>query len=430
MQMPRSISEGLILQKQGQLTALQWVEASLNCISTTDDSIAAWVMVDAERARTHAAAADLRLLAGKPMGPLHGVPVGIKDLIDVADWPTAAGSNRWRSAVARQDAACIQNLRSAGAIILGKTVTTAFASFDPSPTRNPMCLDRTPGGSSAGSAAAVAAGHCLVALGTQTGGSILRPASYCGIAGYKPTRGLISLDGVVPLAPSLDHVGVLARNVEDLALVSRVIAVKPARLNKFQQPLKPILLVDTGLAKSWADADANECFLDSIRKLESHGWEVRDHSLPGLFHEVLEHHRVLMATEAYAWHAERWERHPHDYPPRITSLLEEGARARSDSIHKAQEYKQILGKLLRKWLPDNSLLLTPTTPTSPPDRNTTGDPRFQSPWSFLGWPTITVPAGLCVNGYPLGLQIIGRKNSDNSLLDNCLGIESIIRSTS
>lgn len=428
MQMPGSISEGLTRQKQGLLTALDWVEASLQCINATDESIGAWVMVDADRARTHAADADARLIAGKPMGPLHGVPIGIKDLIDVADWPTAAGSNRWRNSVARQDAECIQALRSAGAIILGKTVTTAFASFDPAPTRNPNWPDRTPGGSSAGSAAAVAAGHCPVALGTQTGGSILRPASFCGIAGYKPTRGLVSLKGVVPLAPSLDHVGVLARTVEDLAVVTRVISTRPSKEQTIQQPSKPTLYFDSGLVNSWADIDSNACFLTAINKLVSQRWEVRDSSLPGLFHDILEHHRVLMATEAYAWHAERWGRHPEDYPPRITSLLEEGARTQANAIHNAQVYRRIVGRLLRRWLPENSLLLTPTTPTPPPDRTTTGDPRFQSPWSFLGWPTVTIPAGHSPNGFPLGLQIICGKNHDKFLLDNALDIESALGS--
>jgi aspartyl-tRNA(Asn)/glutamyl-tRNA(Gln) amidotransferase subunit A len=179
---------------------------------------------------------------------------------------------------------------------------------------------------------------------------------------------------------------------------------------------------------SWADIDSNACFLTAINKLVSQGWEVRDSSLPGLFHEILEHHRVLMATEAYAWHAERWGRHPEDYPPRITSLLEEGARTQANAVHNAQVYRQIVGRLLRRWLPENSLLLTPTTPTPPPDRTTTGDPRFQSPWSFLGWPTVTIHAGHSPNGFPLGLQIICGKNHDKFLLDNTLDIESALGS--
>lgn len=429
MQMPKSIAEGWILQKQGKLTASQWVEASLESINATDHSIGAWVMVDAERARTHAVEADAKLRSGKPIGPLHGVPLGVKDLIDVADWPTAAGSSRWRNAIARQDAACIQALRGAGAIILGKTVTTSFASFDPAPTRNPVCPERTPGGSSAGSAAAVAAGHCPAALGTQTGGSILRPASYCGIAGYKPTRGLISLDGIVPLAHSLDHVGVMARHVPDLAAVARAMYTRPCLANR-EDPSRPsMLMIDHHFAKTWSDTDAYAGFLAAIAQLGSQGWKMQEVSMPGTFHEVIEHHRVLMATEAFAWHAERWTRHPEDYPPRITSLLEEGARTPSDAIHKAQEYRRTFGTLLSRWFPANSVLLTPTTPTPPPERSTTGDPRFQSPWSFLGWPTVTIPSGHCPKGSPLGLQVIGRKNSDNFLLDNSLRIESSFEST-
>ena len=157
-------------------------------------------------------------------GPLHGIPIGIKDIYDVFDWPTAAGSRLWKNSYARQDATAVRKLREAGAVFVGKTVTTQYASFDPPPTRNPWNVDHTPGGSSSGSAAAVATGMCFGALGSQTGGSITRPASFCGVCGLKPTYGRVSADGVVPLAASMDHVGPMARCVRDLALILQVIA--------------------------------------------------------------------------------------------------------------------------------------------------------------------------------------------------------------
>src|SRR5207253_2204960 len=180
--------------------------------------------VDRDGARAGARERDQELRRGQWRGPLHGIPIGIKDIFDVFDWPTAAGSRLWANSIARQDATVVRRLRQAGAVLVGKTVTTQYASFDPSPTRNPWNLARTPGGSSSGSAAAVACGMCLGALGSQTGGSITRPASYCGVAGLKPTFGRVRCDGVVPLAPSMDHVGPIAACIRDLAILLQVIA--------------------------------------------------------------------------------------------------------------------------------------------------------------------------------------------------------------
>src|SRR5439155_20667994 len=178
------------------------LEQCLARIDRYEPKVRAWVFIDRERARQDAERLTTELKAGQNRGPLHGIPVGIKDIIDVFDMPTGCGSKLWANSYARRDATCVERLRQAGAVIIGKTVTTAFASFDPPITRNPWNLDRTPGGSSSGSAAAVACGMCLGALASQTGGSITRPASYCGVYSLKPTYGRVSADGVMPLAPS------------------------------------------------------------------------------------------------------------------------------------------------------------------------------------------------------------------------------------
>src|SRR6516162_5434325 len=216
-----TIHEAAAAIRERSLSAVDLLETCLQRIEQTEPRLRAWVLVDRERARGEAEARDREARRGEWRGPLHGIPLGIKDIIDVFDWPTAAGSRLWAGSVARQDATVVRRLRAAGAVLVGKTVTTQYASFDPPPTRNPWNFSRTPGGSSSGSAAAVATGMCLGALGSQTGGSITRPASYCGVAGCKPTFGRISCNGVVPLAPSMDHPGPIAPCVEDLAIMLR-----------------------------------------------------------------------------------------------------------------------------------------------------------------------------------------------------------------
>src|SRR6516165_9134271 len=205
-----------------RVVPLDLVEQCLSAIDQWEKHIKAWVFVDAEYARAEAMRLSHELAKGYYRGPLHGIPIGVKDIFDVYDWPTACGSKLWANSIARHDAAVVASLRTAGAIFLGKTVTTQYASFDPPVTKNPWNLKHTPGGSSSGSAAAVATGMCLGALGSQTGGSITRPASYCGIAGCKPTYRYLPLDGIMPLAHSMDHPGPMAQNVMDLALMLRV----------------------------------------------------------------------------------------------------------------------------------------------------------------------------------------------------------------
>src|SRR5713226_6243527 len=207
-----------------KLTPVDLLDQCLSRIDKLEDRVHAWVSVARDEARQQAEQLTKELARGQYRGPLHGIPIGVKDIFDVFDWPTAAGSKLWANSVARRDCTVVERLRQAGAVLVGKTVTTAYASFDPPPTRNPWNLQRTPGGSSSGSAAAVACGMCLGALGSQTGGSITRPASYCGVAGCKPTYGRVSTNGVLPLAHSMDHVGPIALCVRDLAILLQTIA--------------------------------------------------------------------------------------------------------------------------------------------------------------------------------------------------------------
>src|SRR5262245_54731433 len=222
--MPTTIHAAAEDIRRGRLSPIDLLERCLQQIDRYEPRVRAWVFVDRDGARAEARRLTDEMKRAQVRGPLHGIPLAIKDIFDVFDWPTAAGSKLWANAVARQDSTVVRKLRQPGAGFLGKTVTTQYASFDPPVTRNPWETSRTPGGSSSGSAAALACGMCPGALGSQTGGSITRPASYCGVTGIKPTYGRVSCSGVIPLAASMDHPGAMATCVRDLAILLHVIA--------------------------------------------------------------------------------------------------------------------------------------------------------------------------------------------------------------
>jgi aspartyl-tRNA(Asn)/glutamyl-tRNA(Gln) amidotransferase subunit A len=379
-----------------------------------ESRVRAWVLVDRDRARAEAVRAQEELARGRDRGLLHGIPLGIKDIIDVFDWPTACGSRLWASSYARQDAPVVQRLRAAGAVLIGKTVTTAYASFDPPPTRNPWGPTHTPGGSSSGSAAAVACGMCLGALGSQTGGSITRPASYCGVAGCKPTFGTASTEGVLPLAASMDHIGPLARCVRDAALLMQAIADPPAPdwLGPLTRPLAPPVL---GRARGFfaGAADEVDAMLERVTAhLAGCGATIRDVRLPVSLEEVVAQHRVVMAVEAAAYHGERLRRHPDDYPSQIRGLLEEGLACPPEEYQRAKALQRTLTEQMAGVLEGLDALLCPATTTPAPDAATTGDPAFNSPWSFTGLPAVSFPVALSRAGLPLAVQLVGAARAE------------------
>jgi aspartyl-tRNA(Asn)/glutamyl-tRNA(Gln) amidotransferase subunit A len=319
-------------------------------------------------------------------------------------------------------------LRAAGAIVLGKTVTTEFACFDPSPTRNPWNLEHTPGGSSSGSAAAVALGMCLGALASQTGGSITRPAAYCGVAGIKPTFGSLSRSGVVPVSFHLDHVGVIARSVADCRLLFEAMrgddpsdpacvprpAIEPARAERDHRPKLGVLrdyFFDT------AEAEVAKLTEAAIEKLAVAGAEVISiEQLPG-FDRVHAMHRKIMAAEAASYHCETYAASKEEYGPNLASLLKEGAAVGMADYQAALRAQQAFRHAVNRTLGQLDALLTPATPSAAPaGLSSTGDPRFNSPWSFAGVPTVSFPFALAGNGLPLSLQFVGRSWSEHRLL--------------
>lgn len=401
--------------RKGEITPTKLVEKCLERIQKLEPLIHAWEFLDPEQALKDAKALEYELQNGQTRGPLHGIPIGIKDIIDVNDLPTKAGCNSWARNLARQDADCVRILRQAGAIVLGKTVTTAFASFDPPPTANPWNLDKTPGGSSSGSAAAVATGMVSIALGSQTGGSVTRPASYCGVYSMKPTYGWISLDGVVPLAPSMDHLGFMASNLDDLRILFTTLsspqATKPVPLQN------PTLGLLKGFFWDQLSHELQEKLQEIRSSLAKKGASIVEIPLPANAPDIIKHHRRIMAFEAFKIHAYWIERRPMDYPEKITSLIDEGSRVPKIDYLEALNQKEVWKTWFESQMTNLDGLVLSATPVVAPSKTTTGDPVFNSPWSFTGLPTLSLPAGMAQEGLPFSLQIVGKYQQDANLLD-------------
>jgi Asp-tRNA(Asn)/Glu-tRNA(Gln) amidotransferase A subunit family amidase len=412
--------------RQGRLSPVDLVKSCLERIDRCEDRVHAWVLIDREGALARAEQCAREIERGGWRGPLHGIPIAIKDIFDVFDWPTAAGSRLWKNSIARQDATVVRRLRQAGTVFLGKTVTTQYASFDPPLTRNPWNTTRTPGGSSSGSAAALACGMCLGALGSQTGGSITRPASYCGVAGCKPSFGRVPIDGVVPLAPSLDHPGPMARCVRDLEILLRTIDDCRVGLEDSAHPTTPRLGRLRGLFDHRADSAVTEMMQQVCTRLEQKGATIVDVPEPAAFAEVLPRHRLVMAVESAEFHQERLRRHPEDYDPRIRALVEEGLNCPAPEYARCKEHQKLLRSEMEPCFDSVDALLTPATTSPAPDAGTTGDPAFQSPWSYTGFPTISFPAGLSAEGLPLAIQLVGRPWSEDKLFPVALWCEEAL----
>jgi aspartyl-tRNA(Asn)/glutamyl-tRNA(Gln) amidotransferase subunit A len=429
---PRTIADAAPLIQSGELTPSDLLEQCLARIDRYESKVRAWAYLDRGRARKDAERLTGELKKGHHRGPLHGIPVGIKDIIDVFDMPTGCGSKLWENSYARRDATCVERLRQAGAVIVGKTVTTAYASFDPPVTRNPWNLDCTPGGSSAGSAGVVACGMCLAALATQTGGSITRPASYCGVCSLKPTWARVSVDGVLPLAPSMDHVGVMANCVRDLAVVFQVIAgvnwPVPDCLHAIDsRDLNQLLAQARGLFDELSGPEVREALQRFRRRCDEaeFGFMVHDVLPPPSFLHVLTWHRIIMAVQAAEIHSERLRRHPDDYPPRITELIEDGLRRSATEYSDALEQQTNVQMQMDATIRHHPIWLTAAATGPAPPSDTTGDPSLNAPWSFAGLPTVSIPVDWSLEGLPLSIQLIGEERAEDRLLAAAVNCEDI-----
>jgi Asp-tRNA(Asn)/Glu-tRNA(Gln) amidotransferase A subunit family amidase len=418
---------GLI--RGGIISAVQYVEACLGRVRDVDGQVEAWTFLDPEHALEQARAADEWRLQGRPLGPLHGVPVGLKDIIDTADMPTENGSPLHRGRTPSRDATVVAELRGAGAVIMGKTVTTEFAVRWPGKTRNPHDPAHTPGGSSSGSAAAVAAGMVPLALGSQTGGSTIRPAAYCGVYGLKPTYGLIPRTGMFQLSQTLDHVGLFARTLEDIALMLEVLvgrdegdrATAPRARVAYRQvlaeepPLPPML----GFVKTsrWpaVDEDARAAFGELAEVL---GDRLEEVELATPAEETAEWHRHVMESEMTLNLAREWTHGREGLSVALRERLESGHQVRArDYLAALARIPQLVASFTELFEQRYDAILTPAAfGTAPRGLDSTGDPAFCSLWTLCGMPALSVPLMRGANGLPLGVQLVGPRHGDGRLL--------------
>lgn len=441
-----TITAAAPLLRSGDCTPRELVEACLAQIERYERQVHAWVWVDAEGARR---TAD-QLAAGRsgagPASPLWGIPLGIKDVFDLAGQPTLAGSRLRADHRAAADCSVVDQLRRAGAIILGKTVTTEFACFDPPPTRNPWRLTQTPGGSSSGSAAALALGMCLGAVGTQTGGSIIRPAAYCGVCGLKPSHGRVSMSGVVRVTERIDHAGPMARSARDLAILLDAIDRPDPKCPTFagdrpSQQRSALQCVDDaagaptlGIIRSPAfDAETSQpvrlAIGEAIERLRAAGVPTIDVALSELedIDAIRRRHRRIMAFEALRLHQATYPSRRDDYAPTVRGLLDEGTRVSAADYAEAIEHQRRLRQTIdQRWPAACTALAMPAVDATARGPETTGSPGFQSPWSYLGLPAVTIPCGLTADGLPVGLQLIGRRWEDGPLLAAAAWCEGVL----
>lgn len=405
-------AQAAALLQRRELKAEDLVRACLERVAARDDDIHAFTHVDAVSALAQARALD----AGPVRGPLHGLPLGVKDLFDTTDLPTAYGSALYAHHRPAADAASVTLCREAGAVVLGKTVTTEFAYFTPGPTVNPHNALHTPGGSSSGSAAAVAVHMVPLALGTQTAGSIIRPAAYCGVVGYKPSLGRVVHAGVKSLSPTLDVIGGFGRSVEDAALLG---AVLTGDLRLMENHLHGTLRIGLFPSPSWpeADADTQRAWAQATQALAKNSDHCQDQALVQDFGKLIQLQKDVMSYEmARSLSFERL-RHREALSPALQTLLDTGmaisGAQHAANLQRTADWRLRIDALFER----HDVLLTPsTTGAAPEGLAATGDPLFCRSWSLLGLPAVHLPLMRNAKGLPVGLQLVGRMGEDHKLL--------------
>ncbi|MEU2742244.1 amidase [Streptomyces sp. NPDC007095] len=388
----------------GELSAAEVIAGALERLDRTESDVRAWVRVD----RDGALGAARELDAVPSGGPLRGVPVGVKDIIDVAGLPTECGSPLRRGRFAEADAPLVARLRRLGAIPLGKTVTTEFAYFAPGPTRNPHNLAHTPGGSSSGSAAAVATGVVPLALGSQTAGSLTRPASYCGVAGFVvPAGGSLDTTGFVGLSHSLDAVGLLTPTVADLRLVYGALTGSDRLSRPPEAPTRPRLAVWSGGELAEISQDMRAALVRSVEDAVANGAVLVDVDWPALTPRLVEAHITVMAYEAARMLAEE-STHPDRLSAPLNELLAHGRSITTGDYEHARSVARRERSTVLALLGDVDAVLGPAAPGAAPKGLTaTGSPVLSRPWQLLGLPALTVPGHRDAQGMPLGVQLVG-----------------------
>ena len=424
-----SATETARLIRDGVISSQQLIEACLARIDEADAQVQGWAFLDRDYALEQARSADQSRMSGQPIGPLHGVPVGIKDIFDTADMPTEYGSAIYAGHTPSHDATVVARLRAAGAVIMGKTVTTEFAYFAPGKTRNPHNPEHTPGGSSSGSAAAVGANMVPLALGSQTNGSTIRPAAYCGVVGFKPTHGLVSRHGALLLSHSLDHVGLFANSVDDIALLAEQIVgydeqdadsqprarIPLGQIAAEEPPLPPMFAFVKTPYWDRVDEDTKEGFAEIIEHLGSQAEEVK--LFPSAA-DAWQWHQAIMGAEMAHNLAREWTDRRDLLSEQLRAQIERGREVRApDYLRALSQVAPLNESFVEIFEQRYDAILTPAAPgAAPKGLASTGDPAFCTLWTLCGMPAISLPLLQGASDLPIGVQLVGPRHGDARLL--------------
>lgn len=421
--------------REGAITSEELVSACLARIEAREPLIGAWAYLDRDYALEQARRADEQRREGRPVGPLHGVPVGVKDIFETMDMPTENGTVLHAGYRPATDAKAVSLLREAGAVILGKTVTTELAVYAPGKTRNPHDANRTPGGSSSGSAAAVAADMVPLAIGSQTNGSVIRPASFCGVFGFKPTHGLISRQGMLRQSRRLDHVGVFARSLEDVALLTECLMAYDERDPDMRLRARPrltqVMMEEPPVAPRIAfvktpfweqtEEDTREGFAELIACLQG---RVEELALSEIFQEAVQWHRTIMEADLARSFQLEYERGRDRLSPQLVEMIERGRRVLAVDYNRAVDRIQLLNEILDDYFYQYDAFLTPAAPgEAPPGLESTGNPIFCTLWTLCGVPALCLPLLTGRHGLPIGVQLVGQYGDDARLLRTARWLE-------
>jgi amidase len=435
---PLGLLDTLRAYREGRATVQDYVTSCSERIAALEPRIQAWEWFDASRAMAEAEERAGGILADLP---LYGIPVGVKDIINTRGIPTRMGSVIFANHVPTTSAWVVRRLEALGGLVMGKTVTTEFAYRSPGKTRNPWNPAHTPGGSSSGSAAAVAAGFVPVAIGTQTLGSVIRPAAFCGVVGYKPSHGAISRTGILPFAPTLDTVGVLARSVADAAWFgaclmgedsrdeATVIKAAPKTLHVPLEPLSAAPRIAAVKTPKWPLAsEAQRAHFDEcVAKLAAAGARVREVNLPRIFEGAWDNVMTLMTREAVKSFAPIESRHRIRLSPHLAEILDRGRAVTPEQYAKARAKRDDYRRWFDGLFENHEAIATIPAPGEAPEGlASTGDASFCSLWTQAGLPAVTIPSGRGPRGLPLGFQIVGRYREDEHALRAAAWCESIL----
>jgi len=427
-----SLRDAVERLRAGELTCADYTAALLAHTESLEKTIHAFAWLDRGHALSAARAADAQRTAGLKLGRLHGVPIGVKDIFATAGIPTGMGSPAFDGFVPEKSAAMVMRAEAQGAFTFGKTVTAELAYFRPGSTRNPWNPAHTPGGSSMGSAAAVAAGMLPLAFGTQTNGSVIRPAAFCGCVGFKPGEGTLATAGIQPFSPTLDQPGLFARSVEDVALAFAALREGPEASRAEAWPLSPLnrpARLAAVRSPVWTQAEpaAQQSFTETLARLRAAGAEITEMELPGAFEPAHAVHRTIMAFEAARTLGELQSQQRAKLSAVLNRFLDEGraidAAARAEALAQRQILRTGFGSFLAGF---DAIVTPPTRGEAPATLEHTGDPAFCTIWTLLGVPALTLPVGFGSQGLPLGLQIVGTLQGDAHLLRVARWVEQAV----